>query len=244
MRLVSGACYARLLCAPLLGLFAHVAFAQAPACPHGDEWPAKIRLEYVATASRGPLSINGDSVLLFERSGTSYTITIETNAAAVYHARQTSRGTVEPGGLQPAEYVETRTRKPTQTTTIDWKTKRVSFSAAPEVSAETQPGLQDRASLLLHLAWRQRSHIDATSEVPVTGSRRVAMYRFTRNGSEKVKVPVGEVETVKVERPGDDDHDRIEAWLGKGWCGLPVRIRYTDRHGGVIDHRMRAARID
>src|SRR5262245_9487441 len=176
MRLVSGSRYARWLCAPLLGSIVHVALAQAPACPRGDEWPAKIRLEYSVTASRGPLSINGDSVLLFERSGTSYSISIETNAAAIYHASQTSRGTVEPGGLQPAEYVEARTRKPTQTTTIDWKTKRVSFSAAPDVSAETQPWLQDRASLLLHLAWRQRSHVDATFEVPVTGSRRVAVY--------------------------------------------------------------------
>jgi hypothetical protein len=232
------------LCAPLLGLIAPLAFAEAPACPRGDEWPTTIRLEYDVTASRGPLSLNGDSVLLFERHGTSYTITIETTAAAFYHARQTSRGTIEPGGLRPTEYVESRTRRPTQTTTFDWKANRVLFSAAPDASAQTQPGLQDRASLLLHLAWRQRSHIDPAIEVPVSGSRRVSLYRFKRDGSEKVKVPVGEIETVRVERPGDDDHDRIEAWLGKGWCGLPVRIRYTDRHGGVIDHRMRSARID
>jgi Protein of unknown function (DUF3108) len=243
MRPDSGGFSARLLIAPLLWLLAPGAQAQAPTCPRGDDWPAKIRLEYEATASRGPLSISGESVLLFERSGTSYTISVETDSA-IYQARQTSRGTVERSGLQPVEYVESRTRRPTQTTTFDWKTKRVSFSAAPEVSVETQPGLQDRASLMLHLVWRQRRGTDPSFEVPVAGSRRVSPYRFTRHGVENVKVPVGVIEAVKVERPGDDDHDRIEAWLGSGWCGLPVRIRYTERRGGVIDHRMRAARIE
>jgi hypothetical protein len=227
----------------LLGGAAH---AQAPACPAANEWPAKLRIEYDVTASRGPLSISGDSVLVFERAGNAYTIGIDTDSAGLYHARQTSRGTIDTSGLRPAEYVEARGRRTPQTTTIDWAGKTMRCSAAPDASATPLTGLQDRASLLLQLAWHQRaaSSSAATIEIPVAGSRRVTPYRFGRRGNEKVKVPVGTMDAVRLEREVDDEHDKIEAWFGPGWCGLPVRIRYIDKNGGVIDHRLRAARID
>lgn len=218
--------------------------AQAPACPGAGDWPAKMRLEYDVTASRGPLSISGESVLTFERTSAGYSIKVETDSAAIYHASQSSRGSIGPGGLRPSEYFEARGRRTPQTTTIDWDARTVRFSAAPEVQVPTQPGLQDRASLILQLAWQQRSSGAATYEVPVAGSRRVGPYRFSRHAVETVRLPIGAVEAVRFARDVDDDQDRIEAWLGNTWCGLPVRIRYTDRKGGVIDHRMRGARIE
>jgi hypothetical protein len=42
----------------------------------------------------------------------------------------------------------------------------------------------------------------------------------------------------------DPDDDRIEVWLAPSLCWLPVRIRYSDHKGGVIDHRLRAAASD
>ena len=228
-----------------LGTVAALAHAQAPTCPAVHEWPAKMRIEYDVTASRGPFSINGESVLLFERTGTAYAISIQTDSAAIYHARQSSRGSIEQDGLRPAEYVETRGKKTPQTTTFDWNANNVSFSGHPDWSVPTQPGLQDRVSLVLQLAWRQRAETGtAAYEFPVVGARRIGPYRFARQGVETVRVPIGAVEAVRVERAADEEQDRIEAWLGTAWCGLPVRIRYTDRNGGVIDHRMRAARID
>lgn len=227
----------------LLGGAAH---AQTPNCPAANEWPAKLRLEYDVTASRGPLSISGDSVLLFERAGNAYTIGIDTDSSGLYHARQTSRGTIGTSGLRPVEYVEARGKRTPQTTTIDWDAKTMRFSAAPDAFATPLPGLQDRASLLLQLALHLRaaSSSAATIELPLASSRRVTPYKFGRRGSEKLKVPVGTVDAVRLEREVDDEHDKIEAWFGPAWCGLPVRIRYTDKNGGVIDHRLRAVRID
>lgn len=231
------------------GVFALGGAAHAqtpPTCPAANQWPAKLRIEYDVTASRGPFSISGESVLLFERTGNTYTIGIDTDSAGLYHARQTSRGSIGASGLRPVEYVEARGKRTPQTTTIDWDAKAMRFSAAPDASATPVPGLQDRASLLLQLAWHQRvaSNTAATIELPVASSRRVTPYRFGRHGSETLKVPVGTVDAVRLEREVDEEHDRIEAWFGPGWCGLPVRIRYTDKNGGVIDHRLRAARID
>jgi hypothetical protein len=228
-----------------IGAFAPTAAAQPASCPAGNDWPAKVRLEYDVTASRGPFSINGESVLVFERNGATYSINLETDSAAIYHMRQTSRGSVEPGGLRPDEYVEMRGKRTPVTTTFDWSAKSVTFSVAPDSTAETQPGLQDRATLPLQLAWLQRATPAATSfDVPLTGSRSVGVARFARQGVESVKVSLGTLEAVRFERAAGHEQDRIEAWFSAEWCGLPVRIRYTDKNGSIIDHRMRGARIE
>jgi hypothetical protein len=226
------------------GCVVAAADAQAPACPAPNAWPAKIRIEYDVTASRGPLSISGESVLVFGRAGDDYTINVETDSAGLYHARQTSRGRIEANGLRPNEFVESRGRRAPATTTFDWGAGTVAFSVAPDSPATTVPGLQDRVSQLLQLAWLRRAAADAGSyEIAVAGARRVFMTRFVTAGTEAVKVPVGTVEAVRLERESKDD-DKIEAWFGPAWCGLPVRIRYVDRKGGTVDHRMRSARIE
>lgn len=224
--------------------FAATCLAQPANCPAPSHWPAKMRLEYDVTASRGPLAISGESIVEFERDGARYSIAADTAASVLYHARQTSRGTIEAAGLRPDEFVETRSGRGTATTTFDWGAKSVTFSAAPGNTTETRPGLQDRATLSLQVAWLHRAAPAAPFfDVVIAGARSVGETRFVRQGEEKVGVPAGSVATVRFERPADADHDRIEAWLSADWCGLPVRVRYTDKNGGVIDHRLRAGSV-
>src|SRR5262249_43460947 len=148
--------------------------------------------------------------------------------------------------LRPLEFVESRGSRTPQTATFDWDAKLVHFSAAADTPAPTEPGLQDRVSVLLQLALQVRPTTrEGPLEIPVAGARRVGPYRFTRRGVETVKVPVATMEALHLERtPEDGDKDRLEAWFAAGWCDLPVRLRFTDRNGAVIDERLRAARID
>jgi hypothetical protein len=223
---------------------ADAAGAQPPACPPGDAWPARMRLEYDVTASRGVLAVDGESVLVFERDGGGYRLSVDTKSPGLYSAQQTSRGTIETRTLRPVQYVERRGRRDPVTTSMDWDAQRVTFSAAPDALVTTRPGLQDRATLLLQLAWLQRAAPQAASlEVAVAGSRRTSVYRFVRKGRENLDLPAGAIEAARLDR-ADDERDRIEAWFGTGWCGLPVRVRYIDHKGGVIEHRLRAARLD
>src|SRR5262245_42115157 len=135
----SGRC-AHLAIAALLLLLAASARAQAPTCPKPGEWPMKLRLEYAVTASRGPFSINGESILAFERNGRSYSVTVDTDSTVIYHARQTSRGTIEASGLRPLEFTEVRGSKAPQTATFDWDAKLVHFSAAADSPTPTEAG--------------------------------------------------------------------------------------------------------
>lgn len=218
--------------------------AAQPVCPPAD-WPARLRLHYEVTASRAALSIGGTGSIGFERDGAAYRLNAEIEAVGLYRARQESRGTIDALGLKPAEYVEVRGGRPPLATRFDWAAGRVEFSAAPGTSAPTRPGMQDRASLVLQLAWRWRAKPDAAVyEVWVAGARRVAAFRFERRGRERLSLPAGAIDAVLLLRPGDEDSDRIEVWYAPEWCGLPVRLRYTDRHGGTIDHRLRAVKIE
>lgn len=233
----------RAVSAALLACALHTAAAR-PACP-AEPWPARMRLDYDVTASRGLLAIDGTGVLRFERSGSRYTLSSDLEAVGLYHARQVSSGTIDVNGLRPDEYVETRGSRKPRVTRFDWSAKRVEFPAAPQTPGSAVAGMQDRISLVLQLGWRRSRQPDAAGyEMLVAGSRRAAPLRFERGALQTLQLPAGAIEAVALTRPGDDEHDRIEIWYAPAWCGLPVRMRYTDRRGGSIDHRLRAAQIE
>lgn len=238
MRRKTASAFALLACAGQLA-------AAQPDCP-SSEWPARIALDYDVTARRGPLSIDGTGALRFERNGATYRLSSEVEAIGLYRAHQSSRGTIDAGGLKPEEYAEARGGRPVRTVRFDWAARRVAFSAAPDTPAVARAGMQDRASLLLQLGRRWRAQPDAEAyELLVAGVRRAATFRFARSGAAALQLPAGTVDAVLLQRFGEDgDDDRIEVWYGPAWCGLPVRIRYTDRRGGTIDYRLRAARLE
>jgi hypothetical protein len=71
------------------------------------------------------------------------------------------------------------------------------------------------------------------------------VYRFERRGGEALALPppIGRTDTHRLERAMTAEHDRIELWLAPSLCWLPVRLRFTDDKGQVIDNRLREARI-
>ncbi len=233
--------------AALALVWLHSAAAQIEAapliCPPLNAWPRYLRLEYAVTATRSVLSVDGISVLTMERDGDGYRLQLSLDATGIYHAEQRSRGRLESDALRPERFDEQRTRRPPLSVAIDWTAKRVSF-AANNSSAPTQPRLQDRLSLLMQLTRDLRAQPTADFfEVPVAGRRDISLYRLTRRGAETLALPYGRIEAVRLERPADEDNDRIEAWYAQAACWMPVRVRYTDRKGGVIDNRLRAVQL-
>jgi hypothetical protein len=216
-------------------------------CGEVAAWPRPFRLEFEATATRSLFAISGESDLALTRDGHDYRLVSETNAVGLYHARQTSRGTIGAAGLVPFEYSERRGRRPQVTTTLDWRARRVTFTAT-EDTAETRPQMQDRLSLLLELGLKLRRKPSARFiEMPVAGVRNTSIYRFELREREPIDVPAGRFDTVRLERPadqpGNDRHDRLEIWLAPALCDLPVRVRYADDRGMVIDQQLKAANL-
>ena len=237
--------------------------ALRPTCDRMHPLPPQFRLEYSAQASLGPLALDGDTELTFQRSDDRYTLRSDTRAPMV-GAEQRSSGRIVIEGaagarrvlLIPAEFVERSGRREPRTVRIEEVGGRVSFSANAGQPATAPSGLQDRLSLLLQAGQQLRIGIDsgafaasgaaskAVIDIPVAGARRISTYRLLLRGTETLDLPAGRIETWKLERPRDAENDGLEAWVAPALCWLPVRLRFTDERGTVIENRLRAARFD
>lgn len=216
--------------------------AADPACAVDAPLASSVRLEYGVTATRGFISLAGDGSVSYRRKGDGYAMESSLQALGVFEAHQSSAGTVGPDGLRPRKFTQQSSRRPLLSVDFDWSVQRVTFSQTG-TSAPTRPQMQDRLSLLMQLAWRHRTDPRARShDLPVAGHRHPSRYAFAARGAETVSLPAGRFETVKFERQKEDDDDLLEVWLAPELCSLPVRLRFTDDKGLVIEQQLRAVR--
>jgi len=212
------------------------------ACGANAPLGASFRLEYAVTATRSVLSLAGDGVFEYRRQGDAYTIDSSVTAIGIFEARQGSTGNVRPEGLVPRRFTLRSSRREPRSIDFDWAARRVSFSHTGN-SEPTRPQMQDRLSMMMQLAWRQRSEPGTTTfEMPVAGPRHASAFVFRSGGAETLTVPAGRFDTVKFERVQQSGDDEFEVWLAPALCSLPVRLRFTDDKGLVIEQRLSAVR--
>jgi len=201
-----------------------------------------VRLEYAVTATRAPISLSGQGVVVFQRQGDAYTMESTLQAVGIFEAQQTSSGSVRRDGLVPRSFTQRSSRRPLLSVDFDWAAQQVTFSQTG-ASAPTRPQMQDRLSLLLQLGWRHRNDADTRRlELAVAGHRSASSYVFSEQGTETLTLPAGRFETVRFERHKKDGEDSLQVWLAPSLCSLPVRLRFTDDKGLVIEQRLSAVR--
>ncbi len=211
------------------------------ACVDGAPLASSVRLEYaIAATARSILTLRGDGAVVFRRSGDTYTMESSLQALGIFEAHQSSIGAIRPTGLVPRSFTQRTSRRPPRSVSFDWAAKRVTFSQNGE-SAPTRPQMQDRLSLLMQLSWRHRNEPGVREiELPVAGLKHESDYHFTSQGVQTVAVPGGRFETVKFDRRKEDGDDALEVWLAPSLCSLPVRLRFSDDKGLVVDQQLRA----
>lgn len=212
-------------------------------CSAQQPWPPRFTLEYTVLASRSGLTLQGENELQFRSDGADYTLRSSTRSI-LYSARQDSRGTVQGRTLRPSEYIEHRQRREPTTTTIDWPAGTVRFTAAADAPGATVPLLQDRLSMLLQLGERAQRQRDGDVVLPVAGVRNIAAYRFERRGTERVSVPAGSFDTVRMERRDTRRDEALELWLAPASCWLPVKMRFTDDRGLIVENQLRSVSFE
>lgn len=221
-------------------LSATAATAAELACPDGAPLASSVQLDYEITASRSVLSLKGDGKVVYQRDGDAYTMESTLQAFGIFEAQQKSVGIVGASGLVPRTFTQRTSRRPQRSVSFDWTANRVSFSENG-TSTPTRPQMQDRLSLILQLAWRTRREPQARRiELPAAGVRSESDYVFAGGGRESVTVAAGRFETVKFERSKGDGENTLEVWLAPSLCSLPVRLRFSDDNGVVIDQQLRA----
>jgi hypothetical protein len=223
-----------------IGLVATAAVGSEPACPDGAPLESSVQLDYAVTASRSVLSLKGDGSVVFRRSDDAYTMESTVQAFGIFEAHQSSVGAVAAGGLVPRTFTQRTSRRPPLSVTFDWSAKRVSFSDNGN-SAPTRPQMQDRLSMIMQLAWRHRKDPGAGEiKLPIAGLRGDSDYVFTGGERQTVTVPAGRFDAIRFERSRSDGDNTLEVWLAPALCALPVRLRFSNDNGVVIDQQLRA----
>lgn len=212
-------------------------------CGSGAPVDISVRLDYAVTASKGPLSLAGDGAVVFRRVGGRYRMTSSLRTLGLFDARQSSEGTIGSDGLVPDAFAHHAGNRPALAVTFDWAAKQVTFRPAGTVEP-ARPGMQDRLSLLVQLAWLRRSQpLAGEFEMPVASHRRVFAYTFVARGDETLDLPAGRFETVRLERRPESGDDVLDVWLAPQLCSLPVRVRYRDDKGLIVDQRLRGVQV-
>lgn len=220
----------RALAVLALALNAAVAVAMQP--------PARVELDFAVSA--GSMDI-GEGRDILEHDGKAYKVTSTLKtigvAAVLYKLdiRREASGLVTPEGLRPQHFEEERTRKARKAVDFDWKAKTVTLTDGDKRQTLPLPeNTYDQTSFAYAFAFRPMPEDFPT--IYLSDGRKLSDYQYRNLGKETLKTPIGDLETLHIQKVRDADDKRgFEVWLAVARHHLPVRIRYVEKNGQVID---------
>ena len=202
--------------------------------------PAPVRLKYDVLGEVKGFNYNVSGELLWTVSGDQYDAKLEIRAFLLGSRTQTSRGRLTAQGLEPKRFGD-KVRSEVAAH-FEYDQRQVIFSANTP-RAELLPGAQDHLSVFVQLAsWVQANPKGFAEgrviELQAVGSRDALPWRFTVQGMDRLKLPGGEIDALKLTRPPARPFDlSAEVWLAPSLGYLPARIKLTQDNGDFVDQQ-------
>jgi len=202
--------------------------------------PAPVRLKYDVLGEVKGFNYNVSGELLWTVNGDQYDAKLEIRAFLLGSRTQTSRGRLTAQGLEPKRFGD-KVRSEVAAH-FEYDQRQVIFSANTP-RAELLPGAQDHLSVFVQLAsWVQANPKGFAEgrviELQAVGPRDAQPWRFTVQGMERLKLPVGEIDALKLTRPPARPFDlSAEVWLAASLGYLPARIKLTQDNGDFVDQQ-------
>ena len=212
--------------------------------PRNYAVPGSVRLKFNANGMRGKLQYHASGELAWLHDGRRYEARLELGAFLVGSRVLSSTGQLTADGLAPSRFSD-RFRSE-QAAHFDRNRGRVTFSAnTPE--ADLLAGAQDQLSVFVQLASMiagdpARYPTGSTITLQTVGPRHAEPWPFVVEAQEKLALPGGTLDTLKLTRAPRRDYDqKVEIWLAPALSYLPSRIRITQTSGDFIDQQWRAS---
>jgi len=178
--------------------------------------------------------------LLWRQDGSKYDARLEIGAFLLGSRVQTSRGQISTQGLVPKRFSD-KVRSEVAAH-FEWDKNKIIFSAnSPE--APLQAGAQDHLSVFIQLASllaSQPTEISRgrTIEFQAVGAREASIWRFELGGFERLKLPGGDLDALKLTRAPTHAYDlKAELWMAPALGWLPARIRLSQDNGDFVDQQ-------
>jgi hypothetical protein len=151
-------------------------------------------------------------------------------------------GTLGPGGLRPERYSHRSMRGREELSTFDYERGEIRYSSLRE-PLPMPAGIQDRLSFMIQLAWMlrtdpQRFGLGESVRLPMAGRNRVEDVDFMVMSESDLVMPGGVLVPalhLSTMRQGERFRGQIDIWLDRADRLLPVRIRFEEARGQVLD---------
>nr|WP_246262175.1 DUF3108 domain-containing protein [Aromatoleum evansii] len=204
-------------------------------------WPERGSIRFRVHLGEGGFAV-GEAQHEWSHDGKRYRMSVAVRTTGVvgmfrsFHYAQSSEGSVGREGLKPERFSVEQTRKTPASARFDWDAGKVTMTrGAKERVAELRPGDQDLLSL-----WHQIGIVGAVSgstELNVITGREATPSTVEVMGPEKLPLPIGLLETLRVRAEARNGSLTIDIWLARNYGMLPVRIRVIDDKGEVLDQQ-------
>ena len=208
--------------------------------------PRRVDLVYKAFLGTHGFVI-GEATYRFEHAANEYRISTVGEAkgiAALFirgQGKVESRGLITAAGLQPQEFsVERGSRDRRETAFFDWETGILTLH-----DQRTEP-LDLPTFDPLALMWQAyfAPPVDDTQHLSVATTRRLGRYTITREGTETIKWPGGEIETERWHRKGEDGGTDGYFWIAPSMHYIPVKMRVVATNRGTLEALLDSIRVD
>lgn len=207
-----------------------------------ERWPQQGSIVYRVNYGDGGLQI-GEAHHAWSQDGTRYEMSLElrtTGAAALLHKLQyvqRSEGSIERKGLRPLRFTVDQRGRASDAVEFDWQAAQANIlrGGRKPRTAALAAGDQDVLSL-----WHQVHLLDAAAlpaQLAVLTGKRAKAVKLEQVGTERLRLPLGEVDALRLRAQTEDDSMRIDIWLDRQRAMQPVRIRIVDDDGSVLDQQ-------
>ena len=206
-------------------------------------WPAPVLLNYELSGTSKGVKYSANASISWKHQDNSYQLRHEIQAFLFGNRSQTSAGQFGATGLLPTRFGDQFRQE--QAAHFD-RTKGLLIFSANTPSQAIEEGAQDRVSMFVQLAGAMAGTPDLRSlgqtlSFQVVSAKQAEVWTFALQGTEKIKLPLGEIDSLKLHRVPRNEYDqKIDIWLSPAHGYLPARLRITQANGDVIEETLKS----
>jgi len=222
--------------------------AQAPVAPAWLAqakfvWPAPSLLQFELAGTSKGVRYTASASISWKHQDNNYQLRHEIQAFLFGKRSQTSVGQMGANGLLPTRFGDQFRQE--QAAHFD-RAKGLLVYSANTPSQTIEEGAQDRVSLFVQLAGALAGTPALRGEgqqmsFQVVSAKQAEVWTFAVLGIEKIKLPLGELDSLKLHRLPRNEYDqKIDIWLSPAHGYLPARIRIIQANGDVIEETLQS----
>lgn len=231
----------------------NLASSEAPDLPAPEEnpqqkaappFPLPRQAEIQFNLYKGENGLNvGKVVQTWQMQDNRYSLTSVAQATGIFSLIksgkfvQTSQGKLTENGLEPDAFWIQRGQSAdsTESAQLDHKNKTLTLSSAQNSTTLPLPdGTQDLLSFAYQIAISP-PQTGRTIKLFITNGRKLDSYEYQVIGEEWLELPQGKTKALHLSKVHNPKEDGTDIWLGIEQHYLPIKIRFTDRDGGVAE---------